>query len=51
MQIFEFVKNNKINYYHLLDSKIFKSRKVLKDRTYFKNNKYFVLSKINTDET
>lgn len=52
MEIFEFVNDNKCAYYHLTDSKIFTSEKEIKDQTYYKNNKYFVLSKLNIiDET
>lgn len=52
MEIFEFVNDNKYTYYHLADSKIFTSEKEIKDQTYYKNNKYFVLSKLDIiDET
>lgn len=52
MEIFESVNDNGFKYYHLADSKIFTSEKEVKDLSYYKGNKYFVLSKIdNIDET
>lgn len=46
MEIFESVNNNGYKYYHLADSKVFTSEKEVKDQSYSKENKYFVLSKI-----
>lgn len=52
LEIFESVNDNGFKYYHLADSKIFISEKEIKDQTYYKNNKCFVLSKLdNIDET
>lgn len=52
MEIFESVNDNGYKYYHLADSKVFTSEKEVKDQSYSKENKYFVLSKIdNIDET
>ena len=52
LEIFEAVNDNGFKYYHLADSKIFISEKEIKDQTYYKNNKCFVLSKLdNIDET
>ena len=52
MEIFESVDDNGFKYYHLADSKTFTSEKEVKDLSYYKGNKYFVLSKIdNIDET
>lgn len=46
MEIFESVNDNGFKYYHLADSKVFTSEKEVKDRSYYKDSKYFVLSKI-----
>lgn len=52
MEIFEFGNDNGLIYYYLANSKTFTSEKEIKDQTYYKNNKYFVLSKLNIiDET
>ena len=36
----------KLKYYHLLDSKTFQSSKDIEDQTYFKENKFYTLSKV-----
>lgn len=52
MEIFELVNDNRYKYYHLADSKVFTSEKEIKDRSYYKDSKCFVLSKLdNIDET
>lgn len=52
MEIFESVNDTGYKYYHLADSKVFTSEKEVKDRSYSKENKCFVLSKVNNiDET
>lgn len=46
IEIFELVKEGNYKYFHLADSKIFQSEKILKDRSYYKNGKNIVLSRI-----
>ena len=52
IEVFESVNDNGFKYHHLSDSKTFTSEKEIKDRSYYKDSKYFVLSKLdNIDET
>lgn len=52
MEVFESVTDRNFKYYHLADSKVFTSEKELEDQSYYKGNKYYVLSKQeNIDET
>lgn len=46
LEISEWVNDGKLKYYHLLDSKTFQSSKDIEDQTYFKDNKFYTLSKI-----
>ena len=50
IEMFEWVNDDKFKYYHLADSKVFKSSKNLKDRTYCKNNKFITVSKLSINE-
>lgn len=50
IEVFEWVINSHPKYYHLVDSKIFHSKKNLKEQTYSKNNKFYTLSKISPNE-
>lgn len=50
IEIFELINDNGFKYYHLANSKIFKSSKHIKDRTYYKNNKFITVSKLSINE-
>lgn len=50
IEIFEWINDNSFKYYHLADSKIFKSSKRIKDRTYYKDNKFIIVSKLSINE-
>lgn len=50
IEIFEWVNDNGFKYYYLTDSKVFKSSKRIKDRTYYKDNKFITVSKLSINE-
>ena len=37
------------NCYHLIDSKVFESNKLLKDMTYYKNGSYFTIMRLDDE--
>lgn len=51
LEIYSFGNEQDIQYWHLENSRVFSTVKKLEDTTYYKNNKLFVLTKMNLNET
>ena len=46
IQQFQWDETDGLRYYHLVDSKVFKSKKILEERSYYKDKSLFEIVKL-----